>query len=195
MTENKLTPAMPEMVFNFLKAQLSESRVYLEYGCGGSTYHASLLSNISRIYSVDTSSAWIEKVKNDISSDKLFIEYCDVGPVIEWGTPSNNASYKNYWSYMTIPWKNARNFNDSPDLILIDGRFRVASFLYSVLCAKKGAKILFDDYTIRPEYHIVEKYLPINEVKGYMALFEIKEKTFQVEEVCADIAKYSVESK
>ena len=70
--------------------------------------------------------------------------------------------------------------NETPDLILIDGRFRVLCFLTSLKFSPKGTKILFDDYRDRQFYHIVEEFCPIIDRCGRQALFEstneVKEK-------------------
>ena len=42
---------------------------------------------------------------------------------------------------------------------MIDGRFRVASFLTTLKKSKKGTKIIFDDYKSRSQYHVVEKII------------------------------------
>lgn len=49
---------------------------------------------------------------------------------------------------------------------MIDGRFRVACFLYSLLCAETGTVILFDDYSLRFRYHLVEDFCPKVESHG-----------------------------
>ena len=51
-------------------------------------------------------------------------------------------------------------------MVLIDGRFRVACFLFSLLNAKKDSIIIFDDYMNRSEYHVVEEVLPKYEKCG-----------------------------
>jgi hypothetical protein len=45
------------------------------------------------------------------------------------------------------PWRRGAV---KPDLVLIDGRFRLACFLHPLLAAAPGTPILFDDYTNRP---------------------------------------------
>src|SRR5699024_4064786 len=62
----------------------------------------------------------------------------------------------NFDSYFNWIWKQ----KEKPDVVLIDGRFRVACFLTSVLYANPNTKIIFDDYTDRTYYHIVETVLP-----------------------------------
>lgn len=60
-----------------------------------------------------------------------------------------------------------------PDLVLIDGRFRLACFLHSQLAAETGTPILFDDYTNRPQYHLVEEFCPIEQSEGRQVLFSV----------------------
>jgi hypothetical protein len=63
----------------------------------------------------------------------------------------------------------------NPELILIDGRFRVGSFLTSYQRAIPGTIILFDDYYSRPEYHFVEKIeLPFFQFDD-LAVFRVTE--------------------
>ena len=63
----------------------------------------------------------------------------------------------------------------SPDLVLIDGRFRVFCFLTTVKLAPVGTKILFDDYINRPLYHVVEEFCEKIETCGRQALFEVSQ--------------------
>jgi hypothetical protein len=54
---------------------------------------------------------------------------------------------------------------------MIDGRFRVACFLTSLIYAQPQTVILFDDYEDRPVYHVVEKHLKPVLMAGRMAKF------------------------
>ena len=71
------------------------------------------------------------------------------------------------------PWRAVRAAGVQPDLVLVDGRFRVACFLYSLLHMKAGGVILWDDYTNRPEYHSVERFLKPVAYHDEMAVFQI----------------------
>ena len=59
---------------------------------------------------------------------------------------------------------------------MIDGRFRVASFLTTLKKSKKGTKIIFDDYKSRPQYHVVEKIIKPKKMYFDQALFVVPEK-------------------
>ena len=74
------------------------------------------------------------------------MKWIDVGDVVEWGYPINFEKKQNFIEYANWFW----NFGLKPDLVLIDGRFRVLCFLTSINFAPIGTKIIFDDYT---EYH------------------------------------------
>ena len=67
-----------------------------------------------------------------------------------------------------------------PDVILIDGRFRVASFLFSLMNAKEDSVIIFDDYMNRPHYHVVEEILEVYEYFGRQVIFKVP-KVFNIQ--------------
>jgi hypothetical protein len=162
-----------------LKSHLFSARVFLEFGSGGSTILAAS-TPVQRIYSVDSdrcfSQAVTEKIRTISGAENRFVPlYIDVGPTGSFGTPVDTRFADRWPRYFGDVWSVMERSGDSPDLILIDGRFRVACFCLSVLCAPTGCTILFDDYSNRPEYHIVEKYLPISRLVGRMAVFIVPE--------------------
>jgi len=89
-----------------------------------------------------------------------------------------------------MPWSEIIKCNQFPNVILIDGRFRVACFLASLLLAKPGTIILFDDYVNRPHYHVVEKHLSLSKAAGRMVEFVIKENLVK-ELILLDLMTYS----
>lgn len=154
---------------------LASAKVFLEYGSGGSSVMAAT-TPVQRIYSVDSDSAFLEAVTNKIKAvnapDGKYIPiYVDVGRTADWGTPVDIGAAARWPNYPEKPWSIMEQIGEQPDLILIDGRFRVACFCISALCAPIGCTILFDDYIDRPEYHVVEKYLPVSRKAGRMAAF------------------------
>jgi hypothetical protein len=57
---------------------------------------------------------------------------------------------------------------------LIDGRFRVASFIATCVFTKAPIQILFDDYVERPEYHWVNTLSTPDAIIGErMAVFNV----------------------
>jgi hypothetical protein len=142
-------------------------QVYGEYGVGRSTVW--MFENTSAtILGVDTSVAWITEVVGQVGRDpRVDLRWVDVGDVAEWGRPTSFAKRANFEAYANSPWDREAE----PEVVLIDGRFRVACFLTSLLRARSGTKIIFDDYRPRQNYHVVEECLAPVEFCGRQALF------------------------
>lgn len=143
----QLTPHMePEGLLCFQEF-VKGAQCYLEYGSGGSTVHVAKIAQVPAIISVESDKVWIDRVRETIgpTSCKLHLEYCDIGEVGEWGNPKTRDKINDFWRYAAIPWQLANRLNLVPDTVLIDGRFRVASFLMSLVSARVGTRILFDE--------------------------------------------------
>ena len=79
------------------------------------------------------------------------------------------AKRANFRAHFWSPWtKRVR-----PDVVLVDGRFRLACFFTSLLKARSGASVIFDDYSDRPEYHIAEEFIKPAERFGRQARFVV----------------------
>ena len=169
-------PHMPETECNALIQELKRAQTYLEFGMGGSTTLAARIG-VPNIISVDSSKEWVDNILLQISQLELKgsvqLLHANLGETGDWGYPKNSDGIANWPSYYAGPWIVVRQKKIDPDLILIDGRFRVACFLFSLLNLKAGSTILWDDYLLRPEYHRVEEYLAPEEMHGGMALFRV----------------------
>jgi hypothetical protein len=71
-----------------------------------------------------------------------------------WGYPGPYSNRDSWISYSSPP-------KTPVDLILIDGRFRVACALKCFSIIGSDTILLFDDFLNRPEYHIVLDYYSI----------------------------------
>jgi hypothetical protein len=137
------------------KKYIKKSKIYLEYGSGGSTYYACKSSNIQEIYSVESDIKWIKKVQSLIQDlNKCKFIYIDISSNGNWGKPGKNATNDQCKKY-SDPIDNS-----NIDLILIDGRFRVACALK---CFNINSLILFDDFLNRPKYHVILQFYNIVE--------------------------------
>ena len=84
-------------------------------------------------------------------------------------------------------WKQKK----TPKLVLVDGRFRVCCFLTSLKFAEEGTKIIFDDYTNRPQYHFVEKYVSRFKECGRQSMFVVPSKAnIDMDELEKDIVSF-----
>lgn len=192
INEISLKPSMDDGGLKFFISAISRSNCFLEYGCGGSTAYAANVAKVKTILSVDTSKAWIDKVSESLShtESRLVINHCDFGELQKWGTPVNRAESAHFWRYMVTPWEAAKENNLIPDTVLVDGRFRVASFLYSLLSSRVGTLLMFDDYLDREHYFVVEKYCKLREKHGRMGVFYV-EHCYSVTDLVSTIAEYS----
>lgn len=176
------------------QAALTGCRGYLEYGCGGSTLLAARAPGVREALSVENDKSWAGQVANRLvgTPGRTRILHCDLGPVGEWGFPADATRVAGYYRYMALPWRALEAEDWRPDLVLVDGRFRTASFLYSWLAADEGTIILFDDYFDRDYHAVVERFCPVAERHGRMALFRVGER--RVDQTFAEeIARSSID--
>ena len=143
---------------------LKQSCVYFEYGSGGSTYQASINDNIKKIYSVESDLEWQTKLKTIVSNPNItyFFNEMDVRPNT-WGSPGKNATEEQKKAYSNYIRDLSEDERNSVDMILIDGRFRVACCLKCHEVISESCVIAFDDFLNRPPYHIVLDYYDIIE--------------------------------
>ena len=117
------------------------------------------------------------------------VQYASVGKTGKWGTPIDGSAFRRYHLYPCSIW-DIEGFQH-PDVILIDGRFRVACALTAMIRATKKTTVLFDDYAKRKAYHIVEEFLPKDAVVGEMAKFTIEPREFPREKLTEIIGYYA----
>lgn len=137
---------------HLFKNYLSKSKLYFEYGCGGSTILADSYSNIESIVSVDSSIDWIEKIKEQTSKVSFF--YVDINADSKnWGHPKDKSKIENWALYPSVILNQDKIF----DLILVDGRFRIAC------CAAASIKMSEKSFLM---LHDCERYpnIPLNKI-------------------------------
>ena len=156
------------------KKYLKNCNIYFEYGVGDSTIWV-LENTSSRIISVDTDKKWINKVDISKNKKRIDINWINLGETENWGRPKTYEYRKHFFDYISNVW----TFNLKADVILIDGRFRVASFLFSLINAKEGSIIIFDDYVGRSYYHVVEEILEVYMRCGRQVFFKVP-KVFNI---------------
>lgn len=162
-------------------SKLVASKMYLEYGSGGSTCLAA--KNGIRFVSVDSDRFFLNSVKNKIIKGDLYREadqvfrHADIGVTGGWGKPiiigePSAARLDKFRRYSDFPEEIGTRF-PLPDLVLVDGRFRVACALKAMraLQSEKGWLLLVDDYVNRPNYQILLEFGVLQGYVGRMAIF------------------------
>jgi hypothetical protein len=158
---------------HFLKT-LARSDRYLEYGTGASTLWAAKFG--VDLVGVDSDRHWLDALRRKIidtgcAQANQVLRFSDIGPTAKWGKPVgqvDDARLELFRRYSDPPEASG---DALPDLVLVDGRFRVACTLKSLrmLSGHRGWTILVDDYTDRSEYHALENYARMTFV-GRMAV-------------------------
>ena len=183
-------PCFDEAGTSYFRERLEHTENYLEYGSGGSTVFASRQVNI--LVSVDTDAHFLAAVRRKLSADSearkrhssrgaiTKLIHVNVGLTTEWGMPAfmrpTPRRIRRWEDYPTAPWRYFRSIEQRPNLILVDGRFRVACVLESLLSLDPlcDTQILLDDYVSRPHYHIVERFSNL-QLAGRMAVLRPKQ--------------------
>ncbi len=167
-------PWMPEKSASLLRSLLKDSDHFLEYGAGGSTRLAATMP-LQTLTSVESDRAFLQSVDYHIQKDAPRIDwrpiFVNIGPTALLGYPKTLKETDRWARYALTPWSQ----NTDPDLILIDGRFRVACALAAARHATPGTRVFVDDYGLRPWYWNIEDYLKPVTKAGRARLFEVAE--------------------
>lgn len=163
--------------------KLRRSRKYLEYGTGGTTYIAARMG--VNFIAVDSDRYFLQSVRKKIrqggfaSSVGQTYHYADIGLTGFWGYPlrtsSMSAGRLERFRRYSDPPPECFAGGKLPDLVLVDGRFRVACALKALrmLWNERGWSIIVDDYVGRPHYAAIEDFAAIgHHVGGRIAVFD-----------------------
>ena len=159
----------------FLDA-LKKATRYLEYGGGGSTIMAAR-QGIETVC-IESDQRFAREIRKRIDSvpHRVSVHYADIGPTGRWGRPIPILAMprfrRRYPHYVYAPDRFAGN--GFFDLVLIDGRFRVACALYAIrraVQAEVSCLICFDDYLLREKYQVLAQYCEPEVIGANMALF------------------------
>lgn len=153
--KNRLAPRMTKAELDLLDNFIPFGGNVLEFGSGGSTRHF-FSKGISHLTSVDSDPAWLDKLSKDkmiqffANKGKWQPIHADIGPLENWGKPVDKRPNYSWLSYHQC-WDMIKD--KRIQLILIDGRFRVACLCQSILNCKSNSTIfIVHDFEHRPYY-------------------------------------------
>jgi hypothetical protein len=152
---------LPAEVQRYSEA-LRGAKHVIEYGSGGSTLLA-LRSGVSQVVTVETDPDWLVKLRTDREiqeaegNGRLTLLYADIGPVHNYGRPKNSSSRERYPLYASLPWSYCPN----PDVVLVDGRFRVSAAVASLSKIGLQPTIVVHDFWDRPMYHAILEFVDV----------------------------------
>lgn len=187
--------SLPEAEASHLREVYSGARVILEYGSGGSTTLAASMTG-KRVFSVESDKAWALRLQTQIDAQDLpsptTLYHADIGPTGAWGRPLDGTHWQLFHTYPLAIWD--QPYFLEPDAVLIDGRFRVACLMTTLARITKPVTILFDDYTERPSYHVVERYIKPSKTVGRMAVFEAQPDLVTLQDLSEIVATFMMAS-
>lgn len=167
---------------------MKKTKVYLEYGMGKSTILAAQYVK-KEIYSVESDRNFLNACKNFINksykNNKINFIHANIGLTTDFGYPLfgykkrhfgfSFGGNKTLWSkYSSYGWDKLKEKNIEPDLIFIDGRFRVACVLESIMNLRDSSDCILalDDY--RPHYKSIEPFIKNKKLVGKTLFFSKK---------------------
>lgn len=167
---------LPEAEAERVAAAYGGADVILEYGSGGSTMLASEMPG-KKVFSVESDQAWAGMMRGWFAQNppangtQIDVIWSDIGETGLWGRPIDDSGWRTYAEYPLGVWQ--RKGFAQPDVVLVDGRFRVGCALATAFCTAKPVTLLVDDYTLRKHYHVVEEFLGAPRLTGRMAEFDV----------------------
>ncbi|UYG02080.1 tetratricopeptide repeat protein [Halomonas sp. LR3S48] len=166
-------PFMSEPERDLFKKALRQSSRYFEFGSGGSSVWA--VQEGLTVHGVESDAKWVGALKRKLG-EMCQVEAVDIGPTKEWGFPVTMESSEKFPAYSQAIHLQEQSF----DLILVDGRFRVACTMAAIqhILANsedpQGARIFIHDFWNRPNYHVVLEFLEVEEKAESAGLFRVK---------------------
>lgn len=149
---------MPDIALHFLDLLILQlhtrgAQLYFEWGSGGSTSWVAPLAQ--RAWSVDNNKEWCTKVagRPDIQfwvvNGVLTLVCVEMGPTQPWGFPSPVSSPALFLDYVNAIEASGHN---AFDVVMVDGRFRVACGLKALWHLAPSGKLVVHDWE-RVWYH------------------------------------------
>lgn len=167
-------PFMSHAERKLFKKYLKKAKHYFEFGSGGSTVWA--VEEGLRVEGVESDAKWVRALKDKLG-DKCQVESVDIGPTKEWGLPVSGEFQHHFSKYSQAIHCHKQPF----DLILVDGRFRVACTIASVIHItehmhnQEMARIFIHDFWNRPQYHVVLEFLEVVEQVDTAGVFKVRQ--------------------
>jgi len=171
-----IVPVLQGVEWEFLReGLLKQARCYGEFGVGASTMLAAE-APVRRMVAVESDPVWIHRLsvhptmRLRVQDGTVTLLHGDIGKVVDWGYPLARPASGS--SYFDAPWARWTDLGEVPDMVFIDGRYRVACALAALRFARaagasKALKIFFSDFTLeRSHYRGLKNMLSLADSRG-----------------------------
>ena len=165
------SPAMSPAEQALLRAAAAGAATIVEFGAGGSTALL-LAASGGRLVTVENDPAWLARLAAappcaEARAAGRWAGICvDQGAVGAWGWPLDAVRRQDGAPYVNAPWAAA----GAPDLVLVDGRYRVACALAALARVAPGGLVAIHDFWPRPHYHLLLAEAELEATSGTLAL-------------------------
>ena len=157
---------------------LTNDTIYFETGSGCSSVIAKYYTKKS--YAIEGCKKWYEQgIQNGLKDNLIFHDLKPDNPT--WSYPGKESDIEDWKKYFQS-YKESYN----ADVILIDGRFKVATAMDIFNKIKDDTIVFLHEYQDRPVYYIIEKYYKYIYHWGSLTAF-IKKK--EIESIPLEIQK------
>jgi len=178
-----------EITNSLFKTSVATITNYLEFGVGETTKYISSL-NHCEMTCVDTDRLWLREVEHHCRNNggcfPKFL-HLEVGPVRNWGYPVDQS----YTGTVKTKLKRIIKSCAEPDLVLVDGRFRVLTTLLCLKYLKTNTAFLLDDYTNRPFYTTIEQFItPLAVEDNLFKFYSRSLSTYDLELLDSAVKRY-----
>lgn len=174
--------SMPSAEKAWVQDHYRQAQAILEYGSGGSTAFAATQS-AAKIVSIESDAKWAADLIAALNTagamrGGIDIRHANIGKTREWGMPATHNDWRRYFGYPMGFWLDQDHMD--PDLVLIDGRFRLGCFLATILNTRRPVTVLWDDYIGRENslYAMAEQWFPIAQTTGRMVRFDVVPRAY-----------------
>lgn len=163
-----------------IEQSLAGAACYLAYG-GGGTAALAAGQGVAHIIAADSDRLLLNVLDQKMAAALAGTEqvfhplWANIGKTKAMGYPVEDTEWRRFGAYAALPWEMCDKLGLSPQVVLIAGRFRVASFLTSLLMAEPETVIWFSNYKDRTAYHVVEQVLQASSFSDQLAKFVVPE--------------------
>ena len=175
-----------------LQAAYRSAEVVLEYGSGGSTLVAADLAG-RLVFAVESAAPWLTRMEAWFQANppkaRVVLHHGNIGKTRDWGFPLDNRAVVRWSGYPVSVWD--RPDFEHPDVVLIDGRFRLACALTVLFRITRPLTVLIDDYIDRPSYKKIETLVGAPDMTGRMARFQFTPQSLPVAQMAWIMAAYA----
>ena len=166
----------------------SGRRRYAEFGTGGSTLLA-VRQGFEAVVGVESDPAWLasvlrdEEVAAEAAAGRCSLVHGNIGKVGNWGSPVDRDQVKPWPRYVAAMWEAWDRRGSFPDLVLVDGRFRVACCIsVALMAAARGGQgpaplvMIHDVSDRRPGYQRVFDFFHLEEQAGSLCVMSPRQR-------------------